>query len=256
MSFELGVTELETLKKEFDKKDNLKACQEIYAKLKLSMLPFAFSQSKEVKEHLFCREVLEYGALISIKSKDINAFQRNIASVKHYYNDFGDSLPKSDRQLPLLGLYLLYLLAFNKFDEFHTELELIPSEQQENKYIKYAIELEQFMMEGSYHKVIKAKQNPPTDSYLLFIEPLMETVRAEIADCIQVSYASLTFSEAAKLLGFSSNKEVEEFAQKHDWKTNNDSLVFPQEKPEKTSVPTYQLIQHNLKYARELERII
>jgi 26S proteasome regulatory subunit N12 len=49
----------------------------------------------------------------------------------------------SKRQSSILGLNLIHLLAKNKLDEFHTELELIPLEQHTDLFIKHPIQLEQ-----------------------------------------------------------------------------------------------------------------
>ena len=45
------------------------------------------------------------------------------------------------------------------------------------RYIRFPIELEQFMMEGSYNKVLKARSEVPSDSYSLFVDILLGTVR-------------------------------------------------------------------------------
>jgi 26S proteasome regulatory subunit N12 len=52
----------------------------------------------------------------------------------------------SQRQWIILGLNLLRLLAKNKMDEFHTELELIPLEKHDNIYIKHNVQLEQVLL--------------------------------------------------------------------------------------------------------------
>ena len=95
--------------------------------------------------------------------------------MQHHYSE---KLPPSAQQYTLLGLNLLRLLAKNKLDEFHTELELIPLEKQtQSVFIKHPVQLEQYMMEGAYNKVLKASNETPSDYYKLFMEILMETVR-------------------------------------------------------------------------------
>jgi 26S proteasome regulatory subunit N12 len=110
-------------------------------------------------------------------------------------------LPQSDRHFPILGLHLLSLLAHNRIAEFHSEvswffctlivercgitnphfvmqLELIPLEAHEqNQYIRYARELEQHYMEGSYGKVLRAAASVPLPYYATFTQLLTETVR-------------------------------------------------------------------------------
>lgn len=70
--------------------------------------------------------------------------------------EFRDKLPESANQYHLLGLNLLFLLSQNRVAEFHTELELLPYDiVQTNTYIRHPVALEQYLMEGSYNKVIK-----------------------------------------------------------------------------------------------------
>ena len=86
----------------------------------------------------------------------------------------------------LLGLILLCLLAQNRVAEFHTELERLPANEIENNvYIRHPVSLEQNIMEGSYNKDLLAKGNVPAESYNFFIDILMDTVRNEIASCLE-----------------------------------------------------------------------
>ena len=85
----------------------------------------------------------------------------------------------------LLGLNLLCLLAQNRVAEFHTELERLPANEIDNNvYIRHPVSLEQNIMEGSYNKDLLAKGNVPAESYNFFIDILMDTVRNEIASCL------------------------------------------------------------------------
>ena len=52
-------------------------------------------------------------------------------------------------------LYISSLLAQNKVSEFHTEIErLEPGEIHDDIYIKHPIQIEQYLMEGNYNKVL------------------------------------------------------------------------------------------------------
>lgn len=134
----------------------------------------------------------------------------------------------------LLGLNLLCLLSQNRVAEFHTELELFAHPDVhvlENVYIKHAVSLEQYLMEGRYNKVIKinahlvkfffhsagahliwmyfflkiflAKRIVPSEAYNFFIDILLETIRDEIATCVEKSYGQLHIDHAAKVLNIS-----------------------------------------------------
>ena len=63
-------------------------------------------------------------------------------------------IPDSQKRDAVLGLYLLYLLSYNKISEYHTEIELIPIEAQQNVYINVPVSLEQHFVEGSYNKIL------------------------------------------------------------------------------------------------------
>ena len=81
----------------------------------------------------------------------------------------------------LLGLNLLCLLSQNRLSDFHTELELLPPDiLLGNPYIENPVQLEQFIMEGKYNKVIDTRYNVPAESYKFFIDVLLVTIRDEI----------------------------------------------------------------------------
>ena len=115
----------------------------------------------QLEELRLAREVFEAGAFLSIRATDIPSFERHVAQLKVYYTDCAGLLPQSPKQLPILGLNLLRLLAQNRIAEFHTELELIPIEMHSNLFVKHPVTLEQYLMEGSYNKVIAAPANNP-----------------------------------------------------------------------------------------------
>ena len=45
-----------------------------------------------------------------------------------------------------------------------------------NLFVKHPVTLEQYLMEGSYNKVIAAQHSPPADSYQYFMSILIVTV--------------------------------------------------------------------------------
>ena len=79
-----------------------------------------------MQQCILAREVYEYATLIAVEKEDIPAFERNFTVLKTYYDEFSNILPESQKKYSILGLYLLYLLSFNKIAEYHTEIEMIP----------------------------------------------------------------------------------------------------------------------------------
>ncbi len=123
-------------------------------------------------------ETLELGALWSVRVQDIPSFERYMAQLKTYYHDYRKALPESPRMYQLLGLHLLCLLSQNRIAEMHTELETIDSEAVANNvYIRHPLQIEQYLMEGSYNKVWHLRSNVPAEEYLFFVDILILTIR-------------------------------------------------------------------------------
>ena len=256
-------------KKSFDAGEaQLDAAQQQLAKLKVSMLRFdslppaapAAPTEAQQSELLLAREILEHGALLSVKAMEIPAFERYVAQLKIYYSDCAKTLPPSQRQYPILGLNLLRLLAQNRIAEFHTELELIdPKEQQSNIYVKYPAQLEQHIMEGSYAKVLSAKQEGVFQKEgMYFMDLLVDMVREEIADCSEKAYASIGAADLQGLLMFTTPKELTDFAEARGWSVDGATVTFAKMEDEEPAqkLPSTQLIQETLAYAKELEVIV
>ncbi|KAL1522543.1 hypothetical protein AB1Y20_017529 [Prymnesium parvum] len=246
--------------------DNLDACQEYLSQLKLAMLEFSSlppaapstPTNAQQQELLLAREILEHGALLSIKMMDIPAFERYVAQLKIYYTDCASILPESQKQHPILGLNLLRLLAQNRIAEFHTELELIPiATQLSNVYIKFPAQLEQHIMEGSYNKVLSAKQEGVySHEGMYFMDMLVDTVREEIAECSEKAYGSIAASDLQSLLMLSTADELVEYAENRGWVISNGSVSFGKQEETLLQLPSSQLIRETLSYAKELERIV
>ncbi|OCT68074.1 hypothetical protein XELAEV_18039369mg [Xenopus laevis] len=255
----------EQLKAEWAKKSpNLSKCGDVLGKLKLALLEQNFLPTTDVKltkqQLILARDVLEIGAQWSILKKDIPSFERYMAQLKCYYFDYKDELPESAYKHQLLGLNLLFLLSQNRVADFHTELERLPAKDiQTNVYIKHPVSLEQYLMEGSYNKVFLAKGNIPAESYTFFIDILLDTIRDEIADCIEKAYGKIQFNEATRILFFTTPKKMTEYAKKRGWvlgPNNNYSFSSQQQNPEDVTIPSTELAKQVIEYARQLEMIV
>ncbi|CAO2626118.1 26S proteasome non-ATPase regulatory subunit 8 [Lemmus lemmus] len=255
----------EQLKDEWNRKSpNLSKCGEELGRLKLVLLELNFlptTGTKLTKQQLIlARDILEIGAQWSILCKDIPSFERYMAQLKCYYFDYKEQLPESAYMHQLLGLNLLFLLSQNRVAEFHTELERLPAKDiQTNVYIKHPVSLEQYLMEGSYNKVFLAKGNIPAESYTFFIDILLDTIRDEIAGCIEKAYEKILFAEATRILFFNTPKKMTDYAKKRGWvlgPNNYYSFASQQQKPEDTTIPSTELAKQVIEYARQLEMIV
>lgn len=211
------------------------------------------------RDIILARDVYEVAALLSVKLEDEIAFERHVAQVKTYYVDYVGLIPQSKRQDLILGLNLMRLMAQNRIAEFHTELELVPPASRSGKYIDYALRLEHYLMEGSYSKLREEKISVPDPSFNFFVDNLMLTVREEIAACSERAYRSLPCGSAQRLLSMSTKAELMEFCKSKGWKTEDGMIFFSSGADSGVSmkeVPSHELIQRSLEYARELEQII
>ena len=209
---------------------------------------------------LITREMLELACFLSLYSKDVPAFERYIAQLKTYYNDYQSVLgPASgNNQGAVLGLYLLCLLSQNQIAEFHTEYELMAhaatsssnggagssaassgvlppasptsaravssSALLSSSFISFPVALEQQLMEGCYHCILATMSTPskfPLPLYAFFTEVLGETVRQKIADCAEQAYESLSIEEVEKMLLLPSKDAASRFvSQRKTWATH------------------------------------
>lgn len=90
------------------------------------------------------------------------------------------TLPPSPRENPLRGLNLVRLLTQNRIADFHTTLESLPlpaDSLASNPFISHPINLERWLMEGSYSKVWNARLEAPAEEYKFFVDSLMGTIR-------------------------------------------------------------------------------
>jgi 26S proteasome regulatory subunit N12 len=125
--------------------------------------------------------------------------------------------------LEIIGLYLLVLLSSNRIGDFHTELELLPIEHLENKYINYAVQLEQELMEGSYNQLWNASAHTPSPVYLQFVNTMVGAVRERILECCEKAYTKLSINDAMQLLNLKNQNEAVQFAVSHNWEVKGKS---------------------------------
>ncbi|RAL10809.1 subtilisin-like protein [Aspergillus homomorphus CBS 101889] len=230
------------------------------------------------------REILELGALASIRQTDAPGFTRYYQQLQPFYDLERQTNPASDeksstsrgggsnsQRSKITGLYLLLLLSMGDSTSFHTVLEGLVEEAslqgrsvEDDPFIKYPVELERNLMEGSYDKVWREtnSERVPGEDFELFSSVLVGTIRSEIADCSEKAYPSLPISNAKNLLFMDSEGAVIEFAQQRGWVLRDGRIYFPVE-PEAAArsekdilVASGTIIENAIGYARELETIV
>lgn len=129
------------------------------------------------------REILEVGALASIRQTDAPTFTRYYQQLQPFYDLERDSTGagkvdfKTSQRSKVTGLYLLLLLSMGDSTSFHTVLEGLVEEAslkgksvEDDPFIKYPVELERNLMEGSYDKVWREtnSERVPSEEFALF----------------------------------------------------------------------------------------
>ncbi|GMQ05866.1 hypothetical protein CsSME_00050702 [Camellia sinensis var. sinensis] len=222
-------------------RNDFDTCSKLLSQLKVLLtefrsLPPLFEETPNaVHELTLARDIYERAVVLSVKIEDQDAFERDFFQLKPYYTDA-------------------------QIAEFHTELELLSASAMENNCIKHAVELEQSFMEGAYNRVLSARQTVPHETYVYFMDLLAKTVRDEIAGCSEKAYDSLSINDARKILLFSLDKELFEYVKEEhpEWEIKNGFVIFQKAKESAPckEIPSLQLINQTLSYARELERIV
>mmetsp|Transcript_23282 Transcript_23282/g.59504 ORF Transcript_23282/g.59504 Transcript_23282/m.59504 type:complete len:281 (-) Transcript_23282:193-1035(-) len=271
---------LDKLKGAYQKND-IKSANDLLAQLKLKLiqlpaLPPVSQPSPTAQQELaLARDVLEHAVLVAVKAKDEGAMERAFTQLKVYYADTRGQLPPSAQEHSLLGLNLLRLLVANRIAEFHTELELLPQEVLSTPSVAHALQLERWLMEGAFNKVLDASRTPPSDLHGSLMAQLATTVREEVASCSERAYAKLKLADAQKMLMFGSEKEAAAYASEHGWQVQGQYIIFGDNKGGDASamavdgaegaatgaaagkgIPPLTLINNTLVYAKELERIV
>jgi 26S proteasome regulatory subunit N12 len=136
-------------------------------------------------------------------------------------------MPQSARMFPLIGMNLLRLLADNRIAEFHMHLERIVDLDllASNLYLKYAVQVEQFLMEGAYNRLLQLRQSAPSTEYAYLLETILVSVKTELASCIEVSYASMGVQALGGMLGVKDAKELMDICQQRNWSVDSKCII-------------------------------
>ncbi|KAN0060950.1 regulatory particle non-ATPase [Thecaphora frezii] len=248
----------------FSTSSDLGAMRTQLTKLKIALTEAGLlvpSPEAKPEELVLARDVLEVGAFWSIRTKDVESFDRYMNLLRAYYNDYAPILPSSQNHQPLLGLSLLRLLSSNEIASFHTALETLPPDLvRDSPYLQHPVNLERWLMEGSYSKVWRARQQAPREEYSFFVDRLMGTIRHEIASCEEKAYDSLPLSDAATLLFFDNLQDVLGFANERGWQINPTTQIVhfanTAANANTHTIPKKATITTNLLFAKELESIV
>ena len=105
-------------------------------------------------------------------------------------------------------------------------------------------------------KVFLARASVPSADYTFFMDILLETVRTEVAQCIEKAYERLSINETKRMLFLSSVDEAVNYAGKREWTRDDDCFVFHRPTKIDLVLPCKELIVNTITYAKELEMIV
>jgi 26S proteasome regulatory subunit N12 len=266
---------------------DLEKCEGMLGQLKILLFATIPAGMDAAKVQLLGRETLELACFLSIRRSDptqrSQGFERHVAQLKPYYDNA--KLQASENKYTILGLYLLHLLSEDRIGEFHTELELIPVEDYSNPAIRDPIQLERFLMEGNYVKVLEGHKNLPQKYAAFLTDKLYDTVRQKVGASLERSYENLPAEEAAKMLILKDIPALQEFSMKENerkarneannvagdwtpslarrvplglvrWEVNNGRLHFKRSEEKRLEGVTPDLMENIIGYATDLERIV
>mmetsp|Transcript_47673 Transcript_47673/g.77337 ORF Transcript_47673/g.77337 Transcript_47673/m.77337 type:complete len:230 (+) Transcript_47673:830-1519(+) len=229
--------------------------------------------------------MLEMACFLSIRRRDLSGFERHVSQLKMFFADRQDLKPSEQKYL-ILGLFLLHLLSADRIGEFHTELELIPVDEAfQSVYIKQPVQLERYLMEGNYAKVLEAQKDVPKTYYAFFMERLIETVPQKVGASLERSYENLPAQQAAQMLILADVPALQEFVVKENerktreesddpmgdltpslsrraplglvkWEVRDGRLHFVKSAQKRLELPSVDLMVNAIGYATDLERIV
>jgi|UniRef100_A0AC35FNG9 26S proteasome regulatory subunit N12 len=245
---------------EFNKDSkNLGTIEKLLADIKNNLTEESIGKLSPAASATIHRDYFEICALFAILKKDLDGFEKSIINVQSFYTSQTND---STNKYLMIGLHLMFLLVKDKLSEFHMLIEQIDQHlQQTNPYIVTPVKLEQYLMEGAYNKVVLNEKTIPSPYYAMFIRILTDTVRGDIAVCIEKSYKRILIKDAIQMLLYDNADEALAFADKRGWKREKDMFSFEalqatNEGPPKAHLDTERIAKQAIFYAKQLEMIV
>lgn len=116
-------------------------------------------------------------------------------------------------------------------------------------------------MEGSYNKVFLAKSQCPSPYYGLFMDVLIETIRDEIASCLESAFDFIGVVDILRLLFLENSEKMNKYLGPRKWSLSSDgkTITFPPQRDSTdmlAKVASQQIATQIIEYAVELEKIV
>jgi 26S proteasome regulatory subunit N12 len=245
---------------------NFERCGAIVKELKIFFSEIDFTDPNLDKHYLTLSRTFEENVIYySIRTKNFQEFENAYFRFKTLNDDFEPVIGKSKNSAEVTALYLLYLLSFSKISEFHVALEKLSEEEKRNKFVSFAIKLEDSFMVGNYAEVLQSKSKAPYEYFSVFLDRIIETIRYEIARSVEKAYEYLTVNDLLKFFYFKNAGEFSEFSKTQEqfakengvaWKLDGTKLYFQPLDVDKHKYNAMSSATELLQYADELEKIV
>eukprot|EP01062_Namystynia_karyoxenos_P018261 TRINITY_DN1678_c0_g4_i1.p1 TRINITY_DN1678_c0_g4~~TRINITY_DN1678_c0_g4_i1.p1 ORF type:complete len:321 (+),score=162.24 TRINITY_DN1678_c0_g4_i1:80-964(+) len=253
----------------------------VFTKFPTFLNPCATSPLR-VQEVMLVRDTFEHACLNAAArvaqepEAAITDFGRHFEVLRQYYTDFAEVQP-SERRLQVLGLNLLRLLANHETVAFHMELESVSVGDLDSVHVKDVVQLERYLQEGSYNKLLDARKKVPSADYAPLMDMLVDTVRRAVFDAAPRAYDSLSFEGALKLLMYQSEGDMTAYiraetdrrraaaeaageAYEAKWRQEGQRYQFVSKEADKTqrkdTLPFDSIMRQQLDYAHEMQRVV
>jgi len=217
--------------------------------------------------------VLELAARWQARRGQDVVFERTFDQLRPFYSDFAHRLPPSTDCALIHGLYLVHLLVQNRLPDFHTTLESLPDSLANSPHVEYAVDLEQKLAEGSYHRILtdpKSKHSNalPDPLYASMLKQLAMTMREEMAASIEQAYTHLGVAEIAAILGIQGGSKalvkVDKLAKERGWHLPPRDQVVEFGKHQvgtdgvamTTGIPTHEILASTLSICQRIDAIV
>jgi len=194
--------------------------------------------------------------VLSVKAREWAGFERAVGQLAPLYraSPAGESAAARDMRQHVVGLHLMHLLVEARLADFHCRVEALSEEDRASRYVALPLQLEGFLMEGGYNKVLAAAASGPSELYAPFLGKLEHTVRDDVADCAAAAYPSLAVPAALKMLKLAGGAPaLEAYSQQQGrgWVVEGGTLRFAPAEKAKPVIDAAALMKNVLGYAGE-----
>lgn len=213
------------------------------------------------------QNLLEHAVYCSVSIARIRLFEFFYDMLKILYFDYPVGKPSEQQSImkhEIFAMRLIHLLAMHKTTQFHSELELLSGvDIMDDVFLKYAVLMEQCLLEGNYNRIYLGRDNAPSPFIRFFVDLLILSIRNEIASCVERSYQMLTVKDAQSILHCDSEQALWDIIKQRKWNVDSDGTIqFDQKHLTEKRIEQLSRIDHKkyiqqfLEYTRAIEAII